>query len=77
MKERCSRDREMSHPFAVEWLKVVHMPFMIFDRLGTNVLILSPTDRHVKLDRMEDGTEWMLSTEVNCLNGSGDTQMCV
>lgn len=57
MKERCSRDREMSHPFAVEW-HVNHLqPFMIFDRLGTNVLILSPTDRHVKLDRMEDGTE--------------------
>lgn len=34
MKERCLRDQEFSRPFSVEWLKVVHMPFMIYDRPG-------------------------------------------
>lgn len=34
MRERACRDQEYSHRFQVKWLKVVHMPFMIFDQEG-------------------------------------------
>lgn len=34
MRERACRDQEVSHRFQVKWLKVVHMPFMIFDQEG-------------------------------------------
>lgn len=57
MKERCSRDQEMSHSFAVDWLKVVHMPFMVFDRIGKRKSFLLFLERPIKLDKMEDGTE--------------------
>lgn len=32
--ELCVPDRDFSAPFKVEWLKVVHMPFKVFDREG-------------------------------------------
>ena len=35
MKELAEKDRDNTKPFTVEWLKVVHMPFMVFDRVGT------------------------------------------
>lgn len=34
MKEFAEKDRDYSKPFQVEWLKVVHMPFMLFDKEG-------------------------------------------
>ena len=34
MRERACRDQEVSHRFQVKWLKVIHMPFMIFDQEG-------------------------------------------
>ena len=34
MKERFDSAGELSKPFAVEWLKVVHMPFRVFDNDG-------------------------------------------
>lgn len=34
MKESVDTNDEYSKPFQVEWLKVVHMPFMVFDSEG-------------------------------------------
>ena len=34
MKDRVEEDHEFSKPFIVEWLKVVHMPFRVFDNGG-------------------------------------------
>ena len=38
MKEAAEREREYTRPFTVVWLKVVHMPFMVFDREGGRVV---------------------------------------
>ena len=32
--ELCVPDGDFSAPFHVDWLKVVHMPFKVFDREG-------------------------------------------
>lgn len=34
MKDRAQEDGDFSKPFSVEWLKVVHMPFRVFDNDG-------------------------------------------
>lgn len=34
MKDRAQDDGDFSKPFTVEWLKVVHMPFRVFDTDG-------------------------------------------
>lgn len=35
MKDRAQEDGDFSKPFSVEWLKVVHMPFRVFDNDGS------------------------------------------
>lgn len=54
MQERACRDKEMTFPFKVKWLKLVHMPFTLFDIEGI-LSVQSTLDRPVKLKTLADG----------------------
>lgn len=71
MKERCLRDQDFSRPFSVEWLKVVHMPFMIYDRPGmlSIVPLISIVSR--SWTRWKTERRSMLSMVAISSNGSG------